>query len=1218
LDTINSQSLTDAADSRAPSVKMRTGADCLSLKVLSWNCRGIYSKLDDFCTALQEEDHGQPAVIGLQETFTNSVDVPMMSGYSCCWRHRDPHPAVRHAWGGVALLLRQDLAATYTHHFSFGAAQDTVWLTVVTTTSVIHFCSIYLPPVSVRWDNGFNYHHWLSSFAHDLSLRRGTGHSFVMGDLNCRGLFATDIIHSGIAQDLLSLFRVHDMRNIANTSATHYTPGCTPTVIDYMLSSCHWPGWTRCTVTPVCVLNPASIGAHPSDHWMLSSTLSVGGIVAGQSVPPGRAELSRSLTHQLGRYRTDLLKQPDIVKQYVAALRSVTPSVVLAQLDNRVSYLVDQCALITLSAFTGSAQRTIGMYSAHRSIGHVHKIEPAWFNTRATLLILQRTRAWRAVLASSRSQRHSARVRYNVIRLRARDELRGIQQQHVLTFLDRLATGSVVCGSREMWTWINRRVHRHDGVVDVFLPDPEGWRVYLHSLFNHVLSPTLFNVRFSVVLHNELTAISATTHYVNCPNAANTHPLNKTITRAELTAVLRKQRPHKHAGVDGIHPTMLKADPVLTVTILSPLFDTMWDTEHMPAELFFGALSPMFKGKGGNPAVYSDYRAICWGCIVGKLFESIMASRLCNYAELHGLFSEFQSGFRKGRSAVHSVFVLFTLIHHRLQCGQSTYIAFLDIAKAYDRVDRELLWVALHRKGICGKFLRVLRAIYAAVRFCAVRNGTRSDPFRSSAGLMQGAVSSCPLFNLFFNEFVAEIGTTNEPMLFGSLLVDCLLQADDAVLIAGSAQSLQKKLDAASRFARNWKLQFNTGKNKSEFMVLGSDCTHSSHVELTLGGVPLTRASEYTYLGIKLVASTTVSYDPHLTAKCARADSTMAVLYRTGVIRARVPTTTVWSIYNGMVLPRLLFACEIVPFSELSLTMKHRVNVVFNNHCRRILALPPWAPAHLARAELGVLAVDYYFANRALRFAANISLLPETRVVKQAFLLCTRLSLAWGIYLKKLLSSYDLRLPVTTAECVGWAGRVRQRSIEHYATVVRARVQHYYSCALIGPIAVFPAHRPFSYLLSTSLSFRRTMAFLRVSGLVLEDSTAPISLSQWCRQCLNPAVAQSTSHILLDCPRFGYIRQLLADTIRSIFDASDCSRNAGGVFYKWWAEASRVDRVVLLLHPDSTGRGWLSAQARGGYNGLSPLFRYMPALRAQILFFLQSVAHGMRFPFVLR
>ena len=79
------------------------------------------------------------------------------------------------------------------------------------------------------------------------------------------------------------------------------------------------------------------------------------------------------------------------------------------------------------------------------------------------------------------------------------------------------------------------------------------------------------------------------------------------------------------------------------------------------------------------------------------------------------------------------------------------YMFFVDLQKAYDSVDRELLWKVLARAGVPEEMIAVIRQFHDGMQ-AQVRmdDGELSDWFEVTQGLRQGCVLSPLLFNIFF------------------------------------------------------------------------------------------------------------------------------------------------------------------------------------------------------------------------------------------------------------------------------------------------------------------------------------------------------------------------------------------------------------------------------------------------------------------------------------
>ncbi len=99
-----------------------------------------------------------------------------------------------------------------------------------------------------------------------------------------------------------------------------------------------------------------------------------------------------------------------------------------------------------------------------------------------------------------------------------------------------------------------------------------------------------------------------------------------------------------------------------------------------------GIIVPLYKGKCSRSEC-SNYRGISLLNVPGKVSGRILTESLMEVTK--GKVSEEQGGFRKGRGCVDQIFAMKRLVEEYLGKNKMLYAAFMDLEKAYDRVDRE-------------------------------------------------------------------------------------------------------------------------------------------------------------------------------------------------------------------------------------------------------------------------------------------------------------------------------------------------------------------------------------------------------------------------------------------------------------------------------------------------------------------------------------------------
>ena len=148
---------------------------------------------------------------------------------------------------------------------------------------------------------------------------------------------------------------------------------------------------------------------------------------------------------------------------------------------------------------------------------------------------------------------------------------------------------------------------------------------------------------------------------------------------------------------------MLKSGKLTLSDSWCKIFNLVFTAERYPYSWCKNVLVPVFKsGTPGNP---DNYRGISIGSCIGKVYSMVLFNRLIDAIDNFNLLSKNQIGFLKGyRTADHS-FVINSIADHFVKTmKQDIYVAFVDLRKAYDTVNRKALINKLCKKEINGKF----------------------------------------------------------------------------------------------------------------------------------------------------------------------------------------------------------------------------------------------------------------------------------------------------------------------------------------------------------------------------------------------------------------------------------------------------------------------------------------------------------------------------------
>ena len=154
-------------------------------------------------------------------------------------------------------------------------------------------------------------------------------------------------------------------------------------------------------------------------------------------------------------------------------------------------------------------------------------------------------------------------------------------------------------------------------------------------------------------------------------------------------------------GPDGLPAELLKLglQPDRTILLELHRLTTLIWREGKVSQQWKDAVLTILHKKGDNTEC-ENYRGISLVSHAGKILLKPIARRFGAYCEAKGLLPEEQCGFRPDHSTTDMMFVVRRLQEIGRKVGVSLFMCFIDLQKAYDTVDRTLLWQVPTRIGV--------------------------------------------------------------------------------------------------------------------------------------------------------------------------------------------------------------------------------------------------------------------------------------------------------------------------------------------------------------------------------------------------------------------------------------------------------------------------------------------------------------------------------------
>ena len=136
------------------------------------------------------------------------------------------------------------------------------------------------------------------------------------------------------------------------------------------------------------------------------------------------------------------------------------------------------------------------------------------------------------------------------------------------------------------------------------------------------------------------------------------------------------------------------------------IWDESLETGVIPKHYKLQFVAPIHKK---DSVVFApNHRPISITSHVIKIFERVVRNYLQNYLESNSIINPNQHGFRKGKSCLTQLLAHYDELLQNALDGKETDVIYVDFAKAFDKIDHEILLRKLALYGINGNLYKWL------------------------------------------------------------------------------------------------------------------------------------------------------------------------------------------------------------------------------------------------------------------------------------------------------------------------------------------------------------------------------------------------------------------------------------------------------------------------------------------------------------------------------
>ncbi len=297
-----------------------------------------------------------------------------------------------------------------------------------------------------------------------------------------------------------------------------------------------------------------------------------------------------------------------------------------------------------------------------------------------------------------------------------------------------------------------------------------------------------------------------------------------------------------------------------------------------------------------------------------------------DYLTRNCLISDAQSGFRKGYSTGTCLSEFLHTIYSSIDAGGACGVLFLDLAKAFDTVDHDIMLYKLRCLGFRLSTRIWFESYLKGRKQCTIVGGHMSSEKSIQCGVPQGSILGPLLFSLYVNDIDQHLKMSQK-----------FLYADDTALVVPGHNlcHIQKTLSSELNVIGKWfcanKLSMNL--TKTNCMLFRSKFLRWPDFKLNLKyeNIPIKEVNVFKYLGVFL--------DPLLTFEChakkiiAKVNQRIGMMWR---IRSCISKNLAIDLYKSLIDPLFLYCCHL--YDACSVSTARQLQTCQNKALRAVLS----------------------------------------------------------------------------------------------------------------------------------------------------------------------------------------------------------------------------------------------------------------------------------------
>ncbi len=378
-------------------------------------------------------------------------------------------------------------------------------------------------------------------------------------------------------------------------------------------------------------------------------------------------------------------------------------------------------------------------------------------------------------------------------------------------------------------------------------------------------------------------------------NNINTKYIFPDINKSSIKAIIKNINVHTSSGPDNISNIFIKNTQETIITPLNYIFNYSIIHGKYPKQWKISNWTPLHK----RDSIYKreNYRPISLCNNLGKILDKIIFQSLYSYLDSHDLLNRNNYGFKKQSSCQHNLSMLLHKVYENLNKNCDSIILFLDVVKAFDKVDHKILLQKLNLLGVTNTELKWFKN-YLQDRYSkCVIHGYESELYPIQTSVTQGSVLATLLWSVFAHDIIDNI--ISNPYIFAddTALVEKIERHD----VHGGFNIIQFDIDQLLDWAKNNKIEFS--KEKTKYLIV-SNSHLQNYPNLFMDNHQLQRVTNYKQLG--LFIDENLNWENHINYTISKVNK---IIHMFKLIRKKIDFLTSEKLYKGLIASIIDYCC---------------------------------------------------------------------------------------------------------------------------------------------------------------------------------------------------------------------------------------------------------------------------------------------------------------------